>query len=59
MADYRIISSDDHIFEPPELWTSRIEPKCRDRAPRMCRQEEDSTDWWTCEGIKGASGGSG
>ena len=23
MADYRIISSDNHIVEPPDLWTSR------------------------------------
>ena len=59
MAGHRIISSDDHIFEPPDLWTSRIEPKYRDRAPQLLRREEDNTDWWTCEGVRGASGGSG
>ena len=60
MAEYRIISSDDHVFEPPELWISRIEPKYRDRAPRMVRREEDTTDWWICDGVKGVgAGGSG
>ena len=59
MIGYRVISSDDHVFEPADLWTSRIEPKYRDRAPRLFHREEDNTDWWTCEGIKGASGGSG
>ena len=57
---YRIISSDDHIFEPPDLWTSRIDPKYRDRAPHMFRREEDNTDWWICDGLTGSgTGGSG
>ena len=59
MAGYKTVSSDDHVFEPADLWTSRIEPKYRDRAPHLFHREEDNTDWWTCEGIKGASGGSG
>ena len=24
MGNYRVISSDSHVFEPPDLWTSRI-----------------------------------
>ena len=59
MAGDRIISSDDHIFEPRDLWTSRIEPKYRDRAPYMFHRAEDNTDWWTCDGVKAAGGGSG
>jgi hypothetical protein len=31
MLSYRIISSDNHVIEPPDLWTSRVEPKYRDR----------------------------
>ena len=53
MADYRVISSDNHVFEVPDLWTSRIEPKFRDRAPRLVHEED--SDWWYCEGIKGIS----
>ena len=32
-----IISSDSHVFEPPDLWTTRIEKRFLDRAPRMER----------------------
>ena len=59
MAGYKVVSSDDHIFEPPDLWTSRMGPKYRDRAPRMFHREEDHTDWWICDGVKGASSASG
>ena len=48
MASYRIISADDHVFEPTDLWTSRIEAKFKDRAPRIVRRE-DGSDWWVCE----------
>ena len=59
MAGYRIVSADDHVFEPADLWTSRMEPKFRDRAPHVVRREEDHSDWWYCDGAKGVSGGSG
>jgi predicted TIM-barrel fold metal-dependent hydrolase len=32
-----ILSSDSHVFEPPDLWTTRIDRAFRDRAPRMER----------------------
>lgn len=32
-----ILSSDSHVFEPPDLWTTRIDPTFRQRAPRMVR----------------------
>lgn len=32
-----ILSSDSHVFEPPDLWTTRIDSAFRDRAPRMQR----------------------
>jgi len=32
-----ILSSDSHVFEPPDLWTTRIDRAFRDRAPRMQR----------------------
>ena len=48
MAGLRIISSDNHIFEPPDLWLDRIEPKFKDRAPRIVREGDE--DWWHCDG---------
>ena len=59
MASYTVISSDEHVFEPADLWTSRVEPKFRDRAPHVVHRAEDDTDWWMCDGLIGASGGSG
>jgi predicted TIM-barrel fold metal-dependent hydrolase len=32
-----ILSSDSHVFEPPDLWTTRIDAAFRHRAPRMVR----------------------
>ena len=51
MPGYRIISSDNHISEPPDLWLSRMEPRFRDRAPRIVR-DADGLDWWYCDGKK-------
>ena len=51
MGNYRVISSDSHVFEPPDLWTTRLEPKFRDRAPRLVRLE-DGGDYWYVEGIR-------
>ena len=50
MQKHRVISSDDHIIEPLDLWTSRLDAKFRDRAPQVIPEEGD--DWWYCEGIK-------
>ena len=52
MAKYRIVSSDNHVFEPADLWTARVEPKYKDRAPHI-RRMEDGADWWWCDGQKG------
>ena len=35
----RIISVDDHVVEPPDLWTSRVPEKYRDRAPKVVRRK--------------------
>ena len=32
---YRLISADSHVNEPPDLWTSRVPAALRDRAPRI------------------------
>lgn len=47
MFPFPIYSADSHIIEPPELWTERIEPKFRERAPRVIQLED--TDLWVVE----------
>jgi predicted TIM-barrel fold metal-dependent hydrolase len=32
-----ILSSDSHVFEPPDLWQTRIDAAFRDRGPRIVR----------------------
>jgi predicted TIM-barrel fold metal-dependent hydrolase len=46
--NYRLISGDSHVNEPPDLWTSRLPAKLKERAPRMERFEQG--DAWIIEG---------
>ena len=39
----RIISVDDHVVEPPELWTDRLPRKYQDRGPRIVRERGRNT----------------
>src|SRR5258708_30816362 len=39
MLTHRPISADSHIVEPPDLYTTRIEPKFREGAPRLAGLE--------------------
>lgn len=34
----KIISVDDHVVEPPELWSSRLPAKFKERGPRIVRE---------------------
>ena len=40
-----VLSSDSHVFEPPDLWQTRIDRAFRDRAPRI--ERIDGGDSWT------------
>ena len=57
MASYRVISADNHVFEPEDLWTSRAELKFKERVPHVERLE--AGDFWFCDGRKvvGVAGG--
>ncbi len=47
----KLVSSDSHLVEPGHLWQTYTDPKFRDRAPKVQRDEMDS-DWFYCEGKK-------
>jgi uncharacterized protein len=47
--EYRLISADSHVNEPPDLWTSRVPAAMRDRAPRI--ERFDDGDAWVIEGV--------
>src|SRR4051794_19174204 len=44
---YHIFSVDDHIIEPPDLWTSRVPARYVDEAPRVI--ERDGVQLWAYE----------
>ena len=56
MSNYRIISSDNHVIEPADLWATRVEPKFKERAPHVVYQGDPggdvNGDWWFCDGYK-------
>ena len=35
MPDYKLISADSHVSEPPDLWATRVDEKYRERAPQL------------------------
>lgn len=49
--DNLIISVDDHVVEPPDLWTSQLPAKYKDRGPRIVRQKVKLT-----AGVQGGAG---
>ncbi len=58
---YDIISVDDHLVEPPDLFTSRVPERLRDRVPRVI--EDEGREYWLIDGglelNVGANGASG
>lgn len=36
---FKLVSADSHIAEPPDLWTTRIDQKFRERAPHMVSRD--------------------
>src|SRR5262245_51133009 len=53
MFDWKMISSDSHVVEPPTLWTERMDRAFKDRAPRVVAEHDG--DWWMIEGTRGNS----
>jgi len=53
MLDWKLISSDSHVVEPPDLWAERMDRPFRHRAPRVV--SEPDADWWIIDGTRGNS----
>src|SRR5260370_14283135 len=55
VANYKLISADSHIVEPPDMYAGRIAPKFRDRAPKMERRKTPAGreyDAWVIDGLQ-------
>ena len=59
MANYRIVSSDNHIAEPPDLWTSRMGPDYQDRCPQLKPIEDGQGQVWVCDNLTKQGPGQG
>jgi predicted TIM-barrel fold metal-dependent hydrolase len=45
---FKLVSADSHVQEPPDLWTSRMDKRFRDRAPHVVTRPEG--EFFVCEG---------
>jgi predicted TIM-barrel fold metal-dependent hydrolase len=50
-----MVSVDDHVLEPPDVWQSRVPTKYRDIAPRLV--QEDGGEFWAYEDRRVPTGG--
>ena len=41
-----MLSSDTHVIEPPDLWTSRLDRRWRAEAPHVVHDTDTGTQWW-------------
>src|SRR5918997_3117251 len=49
MNDLVLVSVDDHLVEPPDMFKDHIPAKYKDDVPKLI-QREDGTDAWVFEG---------
>ena len=45
MGDLILVSVDDHVIEPPDLFVNHLDAKYRDRAPKLRAQRRGSDVW--------------
>ena len=52
MTENTIISADSHVFEPVNLWETRMDRKFRERGPKFVSDYQGKPGtWFVCEGI--------
>ena len=45
-----LISVDDHLVEPPDMFEGRVPAKFTDAAPRVMREDDGATEYWLYDG---------
>jgi predicted TIM-barrel fold metal-dependent hydrolase len=46
MDDMILVSVDDHVCEPPDMFERHVPARFKDRAPRMLQKTDGSDVWW-------------
>ena len=54
MDDMILVSIDDHMIEPPDMYKNHLPAKWLDQAPKIVRNEQ-GVDEWTFQGEKTAT----
>ena len=49
LEDMIMVSVDDHVCEPPDMWEGRLSEKWKSRAPKLVHKD-DGSDVWVFEG---------
>jgi len=49
MNDMILVSVDDHVCEPPDMWDGVLSPEWKSRAPELVTRN-DGTNAWIFEG---------
>ena len=49
-STFDLVSVDDHLIEPPGLWTDRAPSKWRERVPRIV--EAEGREFWEYDGVR-------
>jgi predicted TIM-barrel fold metal-dependent hydrolase len=49
--DYPIIDADAHVYEPPDVWQTRVPHALRERAPK-CRRTDEGDVWLFDDGAR-------
>ena len=49
--DLILVSVDDHVVEPPDMFENHLAPEWKARAPRVVRKS-DGSDVWVFEGAQ-------
>ena len=52
MNDLILVSVDDHVVEPPDMWERHVSKADLERAPRVIHKDELDADVWTFEGTE-------
>ena len=56
LEDMILISVDDHVIEPPDMWKGRVPRKYADQVPKLIKQD-NGTDAWEYLGQRSANAG--
>ena len=52
LNDLILVSVDDHVVEPPDMWERHVSKADLERAPRVIHKDEMDADVWTFEGTE-------